>query len=228
MSNSIGCGLIHLAQNLIHVPELRSLMLDNTNITEREATDLANSLQHVPLLKDLYLVSNSIGCGLIHLAQNLIHVPELRSLMLDNTNITEREATDLANSLQHVPLLKDLYLVSNSIGCGLIHLAQNLIHVPELRSLMLDKTNMTDREAGALANSLQHVPLLQELGLSNNPIGFGLIPLAENLVHVPQLRSLMLDNTNMTEREAADLAKALQHVPLKLHLRKLIVKGTAG
>ena len=72
MSNSIGCGLIHLAQNLIHVPELRSLMLDNTNMTEREATDLANSLQHVPLLEELNLSNNPIGCGLIPLAKNLV------------------------------------------------------------------------------------------------------------------------------------------------------------
>ena len=173
-------------------------------------------------------MSNSIGCGLIHLAENLSHVPQLRSLMLDNTNMTEREAADLANSLQHVPLLEELGLSNNPIGFGLIPLAEKLVHVPQLRSLMLDKTNMTEREGTDLANSLQHVPLLKDLYLVSNSIGCGLIPLAENLIHVPQLRSLMLDNTNMTEREAADLARALQHVPLKLHLRKLIVKGTAG
>ena len=63
---------------------------------------------------------------------------------------------------------------------------------------------MMEREATDLAKALQHVPLLEELSLSNNPIGCGLIPLAENLVHVPQLRSLMLDKTNMTEREATE------------------------
>ena len=79
MSNSIGCGLIPLAENLVHVPHLRSLMLDNTNMTERETTDLANSVQHIPLLKELGLSNNPIGCGLIPLAENLVHVPELRT-----------------------------------------------------------------------------------------------------------------------------------------------------
>ena len=212
--NPIGCGLIPLAKNLVHVPQLRSLMLEGTNMTEREATDLTNSLQHVPLLEELSLSNTPIGCGLIPLAENLVHVPQLRSLMLDNTNMTDREATDLTNSLQHVPLLEELSLSNNPIGFGLIPLAENLVHVPQLRALILDNTNMTEREATELANSLQHVPLLRKLNSRNNPIGFGLIPLAENLVHVPQLRALILDNTNMTEREATELANSLQQFPL--------------
>ena len=196
MSNSIGCGLIPLAENLVHVPQLRSLILDKTNMTEREAADLTKALQHVPLLKKLSLSNNPIGCGLIPLAEDLIHVPQLRSLILDNTNMTEREAADLANLLQHVPLLKDLYLVSNSIGCGLIPLAENLIHVPQLRSLILDNTNMTEREAADLANLLQHVPLLKDLYLVSNSIGCGLIPLAENLVHVPELKLFLWQHRN--------------------------------
>ena len=135
-------------------------------------------------------------------------VPQLSWLDLVNTGMTEREAADLGRALQHVPQLQRLYLNENPIGCGLIPLAENLIHVSQLRSLMLDNTNMTEREATGLANVLQHVPLLEELGLSNNPIGCGMIPLTENLIHVGCLHSLGLAETNMTEREAAHLAKA--------------------
>ena len=199
---------LNCAMNLCHI-ELAGL-----GISWELAESLAMVLDHVPCLEILRLSNNPLGCGVSVLACHLQGVPRLSCLQLNKTSMTEREAADLANSLQHVPLLKELSLSNNPIGCGLIPLVENLIHIPQLRSLMLDKTNMTEREAAGLAKVLQHVPLLEELGLSNNPIGCGLIPLAENLIHVPQLRCLMLDNTNMTEREAADLAKALQHVPL--------------
>ena len=209
-SNPLGCGVSVLAFHLQSVPQLRYLMLDHTDMSEREATDLAKTLQHVPLLEQLHLNNNSIGRGLIPVAENLIHVPELVFLNLANTNLTEREAADLGKALQHVPLLEGLYLNWNPIGHGLIFLNESLIHVPELRILNLAGTSMTEREATDLAKVLLHVPLLEELYLDCNSIGCGIIPLAENLTNVPNLSDIGIKGMD-AECKAA-LKKANQDI----------------
>ena len=206
--NPLGPGLSVLVCHLQSVPKLSCLWLDNTNMTEREAADLANSLQHVPLLDGLHLSHNPIGCGLIPLVENLVHVPELTYLSLEDTKLMEREATALIKALPLIPLLEQIHLSDNPIGCSLIPLAENLIHVPKLISLNLKGTNMTKREATALAKALPCLPLLQDLCLSNNPIGRGLIPLAENLIHVPELDCLDICNTEMDSECEAALQRA--------------------
>ena len=97
-------------------------------------------MPHVPQLKELYLSRNHIGVGLINLAENLIHVPRLEQLFLSDTELTERGAAHLAKALPHVPELVVLFLQNNPIGDGLIHLADNLFHLPKLRCL--DITNI--------------------------------------------------------------------------------------
>ena len=203
-----------LSECLSSVPQLVSLNLTDTKMGEKEVVDLAKVIKNVSQLKLLDLSGNHLGPAVSVLSECLSLVPQLVSLNLANAKIGEKEIKALAKALKNVPQFQVLSLNSNPLGPGVSVLACHLQSVPNLEYLYLQKTSMTEREAADLAKALQHVPLLRDLWLSENPIGCGLIPLAENLVHVPQLRSLRLDKTNMTEREAADLAKALQHVPL--------------
>ena len=203
-----------LSECLSSVPLLASLNLTDTKMGAKEVIDLAKVLKNVSQLKLLDLSGNHLGPAVSVLSECLSLVPQLVSLNLANAKIGEKEIKALAKALKNVPQFQVLSLNSNPLGPGVSVLACHLQSVPNLEYLYLQKTSMTEREAADLAKALQHVPLLRDLWLSENPIGCGLIPLAENLVHVPQLRSLRLDKTNMTEREAADLAKALQHVPL--------------
>ena len=211
-----------LSECLSSVPLLASLNLTDTKLGEKEVIDLPKVLKNVSQLKLLDLSDDHLGPVLSVLSECLSFVPRLVSLNLDNAKLGGKEIKALAKALKNVPQFQVLSLNSNPLGPGVSILACHLQSVPNLEYLYLQKTNMTEREAADLAKALQHVPLLRRLWLSENPIGCGLIPLAENLVHVPQLRYLRLEKTNMTEREAADLAKALRHVPL---LELLLVDG---
>ena len=72
---------------------------------------------------------------------------------------------------------------------------------------------MGEKECAALAASLQYLNKLEELDMSKNALGHGIIELAKNLNSVPNLTELNLSDTNMGEDEASALARALKDVP---------------
>ena len=137
----------------------------------------------------------------------------LHSLELRGINLTEKCAAFIAESLHHSPNLHELCLSWNPLHSGVSHLAKNLHHVQQLTKLELDDVQMGKKECAALAASLQYLNKLEELDMSNNAVGHGIIELAKNLSNVPNLTRLRLSDTNMGEDEASALARALKDVP---------------
>ena len=195
-NNALGHGIIELARNLNSVPNLTWLELSDTNIGEDEASALACALKDVPELSILSLGSNPLGRGVMDLVQHLCSVPKPKK--------------DLSPCLDGVQMTK---LTDLELHSGLSHLAENLHHVPQLTKLDLVEVQMGEKECAALVASLQYLKELEELDMSNNVLGHGIIELAKNLNSVPTLTTLDLKNTNMGEDEASALARALKDVP---------------
>ena len=82
-----------------------------------------------------------------------------------------------------------------------------------LRRLKLHKTCLTEKSLPVLANALQKACNLQELVLSENPLGSSVRCLAANLRHVQQLTILELSDVLMEHEAFSDLADSLRHVP---------------
>ena len=137
----------------------------------------------------------------------------LNRLVLKDINLTAKCAAIIAESLHHAPNLQALILSFNPLYSGVSDLAENLHHVPQLTELSLEDVHIGDRECAALAASLQYVNKLQILGISYNPLGHGIIELAENLHSVPSLTKLIMRRTNMGEEEVSALVRALKDVP---------------
>ena len=137
----------------------------------------------------------------------------LHSLELRGINLTEKCAAFIAESLHHSPNLHELSLLMNLLHSDVSHLVENLQHVPQLTELDLIHVKMGEKECAALAASLQYLNKLEELYMSNNALGHGIIELAKNLNSVPNLTKLNLSSTNMGEDEASALARALKDVP---------------
>ena len=137
----------------------------------------------------------------------------LHKLNLCNFNLTGKCAAFIAESLHHSPNLHELCLSWNPLHSGVSHLAENLHHAPQLTDLELQDVQMGEKECAALAASLQYLKKLEELDMSNNVLGHGIIELAKNLNSVPNLTELDLSNTNIGEDEASALARALKDVP---------------
>ena len=137
----------------------------------------------------------------------------LYSLKLMNMNLTGKCAAFIAESLHHSPNLHELCLSWNPLHSGVSHLAENLHHVPQLTKLELNDVQMGEKECAALAASLQYLNKLEELDMSNNAVGHGIIELAKNLSNVPNLTRLDLSRTSIGEDEVSALASVLKDVP---------------
>ena len=89
-----------------------------------------------------------------------------------------------------------------------------------LQRLRLHKICLTAQLLPLLTDRFHMASNLQELYLSENPLGSSIACLAENLHHVQNLTVLELSEVLMDERAFSDLANSLCHVP---HLKVLCV-----
>ena len=82
-----------------------------------------------------------------------------------------------------------------------------------LQRLRLHRLSLSDQSLPVLTSAIHQAGNLQELFLSENPLGSSVSCLAENLQHVPQLETLELNDVCMEEEAFCDLATSLCHVP---------------
>ena len=209
-----------LARNIPQVPELTELKLTKVQMGEKECVVLASSLNNVNKLQALDIALNSLGQGIMALAEHLIFLPELVMLDLGATEMGEKEATAVAQCLPSLSQLKMIVLSDNPLGHGIIELAEHLNCLPGLTELQLAKTNMAEQEAAAIVRCLPSLPQLKRLDFSVNPLGHGIVQLAKRLKCVPSLTELLLHNTGMKKEQVSALARALKHVP---KLRSLLL-----
>ena len=207
--NSLGQGIMALAEHLTYLPALAMLNLGGTEMGEKEVTAVARCLPSLSQLKMIDLSGNPLGHGIIELAKHLNCLPGLNELVLAQTNMGEEEATAIVRCLPSLSQLKILDLSVNPLGHGIVQLAKRLKCVPNLTELSLHNTRMDKEQVSALARALRHVPKLRELDLYNNPLGRGVRVLIQHLSCVPELRKLFLIGVTMTKKEFNDLGAVL-------------------
>ena len=115
-------------------------------------------------------------------------------------------------------VLRSLKESSESQETGRVVSGMNMTEC--LRRLKLHKICLTEKSLPLLAKALQKACNLQELVLSENPLGSSVRCLAANLRHVQQLTILELSDVLMEHVTFSDLANSLRHVP---HLEVLSV-----
>ena len=145
--NPLGHGIIELAEHLNCVPGLISLQLGNTQMREEEAIAVAQCLPSLSQLKGLDLSANQLGHGICQLTKYLKYVSNLTVLELHTSGMDEKQVSELARALKHVPKLSELDLSENPLGRGVPVLIQHLSSVPKLHKLDLGGVKMTKTEA---------------------------------------------------------------------------------
>jgi len=199
-----------IVSNIHFSDNLHSLELNDINLTATCANEIARSLHQAGNLHELDLSWNPLYSSVRGLVENLDHVTVLR---LRNVNMGEGEAAVLGASLAHMNGLEYLDISYNALGQGIIELTNHLDPVPSLTKLDLEDTEMGEEEAIDVGRCLPRITQLDELNLSSNPLGCGIMELAKHLNFVPGFRKLRLSNTQMGEEEVSALARALKHVP---------------
>jgi len=82
-----------------------------------------------------------------------------------------------------------------------------------LQRLRLHRMSLNEQSSTIVTSALHQASNLQELFLSENPMGCSVSCLAENLQHVQQLETLELCSVLMEEQAFSDLANSLCYVP---------------
>ena len=187
---------------------LGCLVLDNLNMTKKDADFVASSLHQAPNLYSLKLSESRLKGSVSYLAENLCNVPRLSYLILSGVLMDERECSSLAFSLKHVPKLTVLDLSNNQLGRGITELAQNFKSVPHLLHLNLEKTGMGEEEAANLAPALRSLPKLRTIQLGGNPLGLGVRILVRDLSYLKDLKQVDLKDVIMTQSEVDAVSAA--------------------
>ena len=189
------------------------LNLNNNYIGEEAADDIAAVLFHNTKLQELYLSDNNFRAGTIKIAKGLQKATNLTILNLNNNNIGEEAADDIAAVLFHNIKLQELYLSDNNFRtAGAIKIAKGLQNATNLTILDLDNNNIGEEAADDIAAVLSHNTKLQQLYLGgNNFEKVGIIKIAKGLQNVADLVILNLNNNYIGEEAADDIAAVLSH-----------------
>ncbi|XP_072133416.1 NACHT, LRR and PYD domains-containing protein 3-like [Mobula birostris] len=142
--NKLGDSGVKLVSEALRNPEckIQKLGLDNVDLTDSGAEDLASALSTKPSLTELDLSANNLGYSGVKLVSAALRNPEckIQKLWLNHVGLTDSGVEDLVSALSTNPSLTLLDLVSNSL---------------------------TDRSVPALRGLLLTLPSLERIGLRN-------------------------------------------------------------
>lgn len=194
--------LTMVVSNINFTDNLCCLKLDNLNMSAADTAVIARCLHQSPNVHKLNLSNNCLCEGVRHLAAELCHVPRLSVLRLSRVGMGDLECVLLATSLPFLTELTNLDLSFNSLGEGIIALALHLKGLMCLERLNLERTDIDEKKAAALAEALKSGgPKLQFILLGGNPIRRGVSVLVRVLSALPDLKELNLTDVSMTKSE---------------------------
>ena len=190
---------------------VRTIVIDSP--TSEELTFVRNLLPFIPHPRNIQINGGrftSYDAELIESMVANIHFSNyLHSLKLNNIKLTSTCVNKIASLLHQAGNLHELDLSWNPLYSSVNDLVENLDHVTVLR---LRGVNMGEKEAAVLGASLACINGLQELDISHNALGHGIIELANHLDCVPFLRVMNLQNTEMGEQEATAVFRCLPSI----------------
>ena len=122
----------------------------------------------------------------------------------------------ISNAMPLVESPREITLLSSQKSFeprGIERLARGMNITDCLRRLRLHKVSLNEKSLTVVTRDFHQASNLEEIFLSENPLGSGVTCLAENLKHLQQLATLELTNVHMEEKAFSDLASSLCHVP---------------
>ena len=217
-NNNLKSSAIVILRSLSTISTLKLLNIDNTQTTDEASEALASVVTHNTGLKELYVADNNLGEGMLVVTKALQQITSLRSISLDNTNISKEASDEIPLVIKSNKHLEKLGLRNNNLKSSAIAILQSLSTISTLKFLNINNTQTTDEASEALASVVTHNTGLKELYVADNNLGEGMLVVTKALQQITSLRSISLDNTNIS-KEASD------EIPLVIksnkHLEKL-------
>ena len=208
-NSKLTLSAIVILQSLSNITTLKYLNIKNNQITEEAGEALASVVMHNTRLEELHVSGNNLGKGMLTVAKALQHISSLRSLDLGNNNISEEVAGELALAISANECLEEMRLYNSKLTLSAIVILQSLSNITTLKYLNIKNNQITEEAGEALASVVMHNTRLEELHVSGNNLGKGMLTVAKALQHISSLRSLDLGNNNISEEVAGELALAI-------------------
>lgn len=179
-------GIEQLTRLLPIWTELRKISLSKNLISDQSGEKLLEALRSCSHLEELHLSSNDLG------------------------DLTAAKMALVLPSLTHLTVLD---ISENHIGYeGSLSLSKAIMYTKNLRKIHL--TSVGTPELCAVAASLAHCPLIQDVGLGWNNCGDDVaLELARVLPFCHELTRIDLESNNVTVSGVEGLLKALQSCP---------------
>ena len=198
-----------IIKSLCVISSLQKLNLNNNEIPVDSSKTLASAISQNTGLEELHLSNNNLGEGTLEVAKALQCISSLRILVLENNGIPKESFTQLALELNSNKNLEKLWLSNSNLQSSAIDILQSLSTISTLKLLNIND-NQINKEAGeALVSVISHNAGLEELYLSGNNLGEGLLNVMKALQHVKSLRILSLGNNNISKEVSNELASTI-------------------
>ena len=192
---------------------LKAINLENNNIDEDAATELAGHLHCNNILEQLWLRGNELyDKGASVVLQSLNNLSTLLILDLSFNHLSNQSAEGIAVVIGNNCSLQQLWLDGNDLLTrGVVRIASALKKLSSLRILSLCSNGITDDAAEEISNVITSNVLLVDLLLGNNQLqATGICKIAVAMKKT-LLMKLDLSNNHITPDAAEELAVTLSN-----------------
>ena len=193
---------------------LKVINLEDNNINEDAATELAGHLHCNNILEQLWLRGNELyDKGASVILQSLHNLSTLLILDFSYNNLSSGSADGIAVVIDNNCSLQQLWLDGNNLLTrGVVVIANALKKLTSLRILSLCSNGITDDAATEISDVITSNALLVDLMLGNNQLQTtGVRKIAVALREALMLRKLDLFNNQITLEVSEELAVTLSN-----------------
>ena len=209
-NGNLKSSVIILSEVLATISTLKLLDLQSNGLTEEVGNSLASVIINNKALEVLFLDNNNISEGAVNIAKALQNINSLKMLGLNNNNLPKEISHEIASVIKSNRHLELLTLSSNNLQSSAIEILQCLTTINTLKVLNMNNNLIGEKASEALASVVLNNTGLQELYISNNNLGDGILEVARALQHIKLLLSVNLGNNNVPKEASGKLAHAVK------------------
>ena len=220
INNLKSVGIIKVANALKELSYLKVLDLNTNQITKAVSSHIAEVIFHNSKLESLWLKNNKFeAIGIQALCKSLQQNSDLKFLDLNNNSITEEATNDIAAVITNNPLLTGIYVHSNDLkSAGVIKLASALKLLCNLKELDFSNVQIMEDAANDIAEIIFRNNKMEKLWLNDNHLkAAGIKAICKSLKQNVSLKLLNVNNSNITEEVADDIAAVIANNLLLTH-----------
>ena len=207
--NHLGSSTVMIINALKEITTLKKFSLGNNGNRNKElAPAIASMITRNKLMEILSLNNSDLNDdGVIKIAESLCkHTIILKVLVLHRNDISDKSAEALSSVISSNNELEELYLGNNQLQLGASKIATGLKTISSLKVLDLENNNIPEEVADELAATIWANNSLEQLWLSDNPLGLSVTSILEACCHSCKVKEFAIRNTNICSAIADDLA----------------------